>query len=50
MARPSVRAFFANFDTYEATLAEKVRLALRNNMIKVRRGSNCCGNHGEPGC
>ena len=28
----------------------KVRLFLRNNWRKVRTGSACCGNHGEPGC
>ena len=50
MARPSIGAFFANWNTYEAPLAEKMRLALRNNLKKARTGSNCCGNLGEPGC
>jgi hypothetical protein len=50
MARPSPRAFFENFDSHDAPFAEKVRLAIRNNLIKVRNGSNCCGHHGEPGC
>lgn len=50
MARPSMRAFFTNFSTYDAPFAEKVRLAVRNNFTKMRTGSNCCGNHGQPGC
>jgi hypothetical protein len=32
------------------SLARKIRLVLRNNAIKLRTGSTCCGNHGEPGC
>jgi hypothetical protein len=31
-------------------LRRKLRLIARNNWIKIRSGSNCCGNHGEPGC
>ncbi len=31
-------------------LGKKLRLLLRNNCIKLRTGSTCCGNHGEPGC
>lgn len=31
-------------------LGRKIRLVLRNTWIKIRTGSNCCGNHGEPGC
>ena len=31
-------------------LPEKLRLFLRNNWIKLKTGSDCCGNHGEPGC
>lgn len=31
-------------------LGRKVRLFVRNNWIKLRTGSGCCGNHGEPGC
>ena len=50
MSRPSIRDFFANFDTYDAPFAEKVRLALRNTALKARRRSDCCGNHGQPGC
>lgn len=28
----------------------KLRLFLRNNLIKIRTVSTCCGNYGEPGC
>jgi hypothetical protein len=31
-------------------LSRKIRLFVRNNWIKVRTRSSCCGNHGEPGC
>jgi hypothetical protein len=31
-------------------LSRKVMLVVRNNWIKVRTRSSCCGNHGEPGC
>ncbi|MGH2735190.1 MAG: hypothetical protein ACRDKZ_06405 [Actinomycetota bacterium] len=50
MRRPSIRSFFNNFNEYDAPFATKVQLAIRNNSIKIRRGSACCGHHGEPGC
>lgn len=31
-------------------LGRKIRLFFHNNWIKLRTGSSCCGNHGEPGC
>lgn len=31
-------------------LGRKIRLIVRNNWIKLRTRSECCGNHGEPGC
>jgi hypothetical protein len=31
-------------------LGRKLHLFLRNNWRKIRTGSDCCGNHGEPGC
>jgi hypothetical protein len=31
-------------------LGRKLRLFLRNNWIKMRAVSSCCGNYGEPGC
>jgi hypothetical protein len=34
--RPSLAAVFSNFRTYDAPLLTKLRLAARNNWIKVR--------------
>jgi hypothetical protein len=31
-------------------LGRKIKLFLRNNWIKLRTRSSCCGNYGEPGC
>jgi hypothetical protein len=31
-------------------LLHKLRLFMRNNWIKVRTRSACCGHYGEPGC
>lgn len=31
-------------------LKHKLHLLFRNNWIKIRTRSSCCGNHGEPGC
>jgi hypothetical protein len=31
-------------------LRRKIRLFLRNNWLKIRTRSDCCGNYGEPGC
>ncbi|GAB4534348.1 MAG: hypothetical protein Kow0063_17330 [Anaerolineae bacterium] len=31
-------------------IMRKLRLILRNNWIKIRTASSCCGNYGEPGC
>jgi hypothetical protein len=50
MARSGGNAFFSNFASYDAPFATKVRLALANNWRKMRTGSSCCGNLGQPGC
>ena len=50
MTRPSLRAFTANFSTYDGPLSEKLRLSWANTWKKVRTRSSCCGNHGQPGC
>lgn len=50
MSRPNPREFLANFREYDAPFHEKVAMAVRNNLTKVRRRSDCCGNHGQPGC
>ncbi|MGB5932609.1 MAG: hypothetical protein WBH57_06050 [Anaerolineae bacterium] len=47
--RPSIASFFTNLQA-PMPLGRKVRLLLRNNWIKIRRQSNCCGHYGEPGC
>jgi hypothetical protein len=31
-------------------LLHKLRLFIRNNWIKARTRSACCGHYGEPGC
>jgi hypothetical protein len=31
-------------------LRRKIYLFFRNNWIKIRTRSSCCGNLGEPGC
>jgi hypothetical protein len=50
VSRPSLGAFVTNFHDYEAPLATKIRMAMRNNLIKWRTHSSCCGHPGEPGC
>lgn len=48
--RPSLRALFNNFRTYDAPFHQKLGMALRNTLIKIRTHSDCCGHPGEPGC
>ncbi|HEX9887877.1 MAG TPA: hypothetical protein VGA69_00240 [Nitriliruptorales bacterium] len=48
--RPRPRDVLANWRDWDGPVSEKVRLTVKNNLIKVRTGSDCCGNHGEPGC
>ena len=50
MARPSLRTTLENFREYDAPFLTKVRMAAANTAKKVRTGSDCCGNHGQPGC
>ena len=50
MARSGGKAFFTNLNSYDAPLPTRVRLALANNWKKLRTGSGCCGNYGQPGC
>jgi hypothetical protein len=50
MARSGGNAFFTNFSSYDASLPTRVRLVLANNWKKLRTGSGCCGNYGQPGC
>jgi hypothetical protein len=48
--RPSFGAVLSNWREFEAPFLTKLRLAARNNWLKLRRRVNCCGNEGEPGC
>jgi hypothetical protein len=50
MSRPHPRDYFNNFSTSDLPLLEKLRLVAKNNAIKIKNGTSCCGNHGEPGC
>lgn len=43
-------SFVTNWRSYDASFGSKVRLALRNNWIKLATRSRCCGNDGQPGC
>lgn len=47
---PNPQDAFRNFRDSDLPLLEKVRLTIKNTSIKVKNRSNCCGNHGEPGC
>jgi hypothetical protein len=48
--RSSSKAFFANWSTYDASFATKLRMAVSNTVVKLRHHQACCGNHGQPGC
>ena len=50
MARPSWGAAGSNWANSDLPLREKLRLLAKNNAIKAKNRSQCCGNHGEPGC
>jgi hypothetical protein len=50
MALPNPLHLFGNWRDSDRPLTERVRLSLRNNLIKVRTASSCCGHPGEPGC
>jgi hypothetical protein len=49
-SRPSLRAVFANWSTFDAPFCTKVRMVATNNLTKLRKRQDCCGNHGQPGC
>jgi len=48
--RQSFGNVITNWREYEAPIATKLRLLLRNNWRKLRRRQSCCGNDGQPGC
>ncbi|MDP2919637.1 MAG: hypothetical protein Q8O43_05425 [Dehalococcoidia bacterium] len=45
----SLKAFFTNMSV-PMPWHRKLRLALRNNWLKLSKGQVCCGHPGEPGC
>jgi hypothetical protein len=45
-----VRNFFTNWSTYDASLPTKVGLTVKNRGKALFSRSQCCGNHGQPGC
>ncbi|HEX9642369.1 MAG TPA: hypothetical protein VGC11_00015 [Acidimicrobiia bacterium] len=48
--RPSARRYVNNWRNSDLPVWEKALLVAKNNAIKVATFSDCCGNHGEPGC
>ena len=48
--KPSLAAIRSNWSTYDAPFGTKLRMAVSNNLIKIRNRQDCCGNHGQPGC
>lgn len=47
--RYRVSAFLTNMQA-PMPWRRKLVLLARNNWIKIRTGSSCCGHDGEPGC
>jgi len=45
---PNIKDFFSNMQG-DMPFWTKIRLALRNNAIKIKTRKECCGNHCEPG-
>lgn len=46
---PGYQAFWSNLSA-PMPIGRKLRLLVRNSLIKLRRRQNCCGHPGEPGC
>ena len=46
---PSIKSFFTNMSV-PMPLHVKLRLLVRNNLIKIARRQSCCGHPGQPGC
>lgn len=47
--KPSYEAFISNLKK-EIPLVEKVKLVLKNTLVKILNRRSCCGHSGEPGC
>lgn len=50
MRIPNPRDYMANWRTSDLPLAKKLQVAAKNNLIKAKNRTYCCGNYGEPGC
>lgn len=48
-SRFSLKAIFSNWNNSRAPFLQKINLAVKNNLIKLRLGQRCCGNYGEEG-
>ncbi len=48
--RPHPRHVVNNWRTSDLPFVEKLLVAARNNAIKLKNRSDCCGHHGQPGC
>ena len=46
----SIGEFWQVWRTSDEHFLTKTRLAIKNQLIKARTLSDCCGNYGEPGC
>ncbi len=44
------RHYADNWRNSDLPFLEKVLVAARNNAIKLKNRSTCCGHHGQPGC
>jgi hypothetical protein len=47
--KPDVKKFLTNLSD-PMPLKKKIYLFIKNNADKIRRGKNCCGHAGQPGC
>ena len=47
---PTLRGVFTNWRESDLPFHRKLAAVVRNNWIKLRTRSSCCGHPGEPGC
>ena len=45
-----IRWFFTNWREYDAPVGTKLALTVRNRTKALFSRTQCCGNHGQPGC
>ncbi len=48
--KPLLSSILSNWKSSKASFFQKVKMAARNNFIKIRSGQSCCGQYGEVGC